>query len=83
MKLLITIITMIFISFNSFGIVKYQVENLEEQQCYTALHFGEVLSHDVKEGVFTVKWLMAIYSFMGGFTGDSFMISNCQKTKYN
>ena len=63
--------------------VQYQVENVEEQLCYKALVEGKVLSHDVKEASYTVVWLNNIYNFIAGFTGDSFMISHCQRIKKN
>ena len=81
MNLLITTLTLIFISFNSFAYVEYEVENRGGGYCYNALMKGEILSHDVKESTYTVRWLNNIYNFMAGFTGNSFMVSNCQRIK--
>ena len=83
MKLLITTLTMTFISFNSFAMVEYEVENVGDKLCYNALIEGEILSHDVKDGIYSVKWLNNIYHFMAGFTGNSFMVANCQRIKKN
>ena len=74
---------MTFISFNSFAMVEYEVENVGDKLCYNALMKGEILSHDIKEASYSIRWLNNIYNFMAGFTGDSFMVSNCRRIKKN
>ena len=81
MKLLMTTLTLIFLSFNSFAYVEPS-ETLEDGTlCYNALMKGEILSHDVKESTYTVRWSNNIYNFMAGFTGNSFMVYDCQRIK--
>jgi len=81
MKLIITTLTLIFISFNSFATAVWDVERVGATLCYNALMRGEILSHDVKESTYSVRWLNNIYNFMAGFTGNTFVVSNCQRIK--
>ena len=56
MKLLVTTLTLIFLSFNSFATAVWDVERVGVLLCYNTLMNGEILSHDVKESTYSVKW---------------------------
>ena len=68
MELLITTLTLIFLSFNSFATAVWDVERVGALLCYNALMKGEILSHDVKESTYSVRWSNNIYNFTAGFT---------------
>jgi hypothetical protein len=81
MKLLITTLTMIFISFNSFSMAFWDVERVGDLMCYNALMKGEIISHDVKESTYSVRWSNNIYNFKAGFTEKIFKITDCRRIK--
>ena len=81
MKLLITTLTFMFISFKSFGIEMktYPIETVKQDLCHEAFVKGKHISYDPSQSVYTIKWNGQFYNFMAGFTFDSFVISNCRR----
>lgn len=86
MKLLITTLTMIFISFVALGSVNIPSEKVDEQLCFKALIQGKILSFTSTQYSYTVFWNNNIYTFIAAFSGlqnYDFIIRNCYRIKLN